>query len=169
MVPLPVMVTSVLVAYVDEGGGPGHLDAGDAGGEFGVVFESLRADEGDAFGDVEGDAGFEEEGAGEVGSGFEGDGAFGLGCGVDGFLDGGGVEGGAVGFGSVVVGEKYFLLGVREGGGEGEEEGEGELWRVLFEATCCGGHDTSPSRGIVAQSLRRRDFRFVLLVVRVSR
>ena len=39
MVPLPVMVTSVLIAHVDEGGGPGHLDAGDAGGEFGVVFE----------------------------------------------------------------------------------------------------------------------------------
>ncbi len=68
----------VLVAGVDEGGGPGHLDAGDAGGEFGVVFEFFGADEGDAFGDVEGDAGFEEEGAGEVGAGFEGDGAVGL-------------------------------------------------------------------------------------------
>ena len=64
-----------LVADVDEGGGPGHLDAGDAGGEFGVVFEVLGADEGDAFGEVEGDAGLEEEGAGEVGSGLEGDGA----------------------------------------------------------------------------------------------
>ena len=102
----------VLVAGVDEGGGPGHLDAGDAGGEFGVVFEVLGADEGYAFGDVEGDSGFQEEGAGEVGAGFEGGGAVGCGCGVDGFLDGGGVEGGAVGFGSVVVGEKYFLLGV---------------------------------------------------------
>ena len=64
MVPLPVMVTSLLIADVDECGGPGHFDAGDAGGEFGVVFEFFRADEGDAFGDVEGDAGFEEERAG---------------------------------------------------------------------------------------------------------
>ena len=65
----------VLVAGVDEGGGPGHLDSGDAGGEFRVVFEFFGADEGDAFGDVQGDAGFEEERAGEVGAGFEGDGA----------------------------------------------------------------------------------------------
>ena len=101
----------MLVADVDEGGGPGHLDAGDAGGEFGVVFEFFGADEGDAFGDVEGDAGFEEEGAGEVGSGLEGDGAVLAGGCVDGFLDGGGVEGGAVAFGSVVVGENYFLSG----------------------------------------------------------
>src|SRR5215471_13300551 len=39
----------VLVAGVDEGGGPGHLNAGDAGGEHGVVFEFLRADESDGF------------------------------------------------------------------------------------------------------------------------
>ena len=103
----------VLVASVDEGGGPGHLDAGDAGGEHGVVFEFLGADEGDAFGDFEGDVGFQEERAGQVDSGFQGDGSVGLGCGVDCLLDGGGVEGGAVGFGSVVVGEKYFWLGVK--------------------------------------------------------
>ncbi len=112
----------VLVADVDEGGGPGHLDAGDAGGELGEVFDVLRAGEGDAFGDLEGDAGFEEEGAGEVGSGLEADGGFLGGGGVDGLLDGGGVEGCAVAFGSVVVGEKYFLGGVRRGGNEGEEE-----------------------------------------------
>ncbi len=47
-----------LIAHVDEGGGPGHFYAGDARGELGVVFESFGADEGDAFGDVEGDAGF---------------------------------------------------------------------------------------------------------------
>jgi hypothetical protein len=54
----------LLVANVNEGGGPGHLDAGDAGGEHGVVFELLGADEGYALGDFEGDSGFEEEGAG---------------------------------------------------------------------------------------------------------
>jgi len=56
--------------------------------------------------DVEGGIGFEEEGAGEAGSGLEGDCAavFGRCCVVDGFLYGGCVEGGAVGFGSVVVG-----------------------------------------------------------------
>jgi hypothetical protein len=113
----------VLVAGVDEGGGPGHLDAGDAGGEERIVFEALGADEGYAFRDFEGDSGFQEEGAGEVGSGLEGGGAFGFGRGVDGFLDGGGIEGCAVGFGSVVVGEKYFLLGVCRDGNDGEEEG----------------------------------------------
>ena len=48
----------LLVADVDEGGGPGHLDACDPGGEHGVVFELLRAYEGDAFGDFEGGVGF---------------------------------------------------------------------------------------------------------------
>lgn len=72
--------------------------------ELGIVFELFGTDEGDAFGDVEGDAGFEEEGAGQVDAGLEGDGASGFGCGVDCFLDGGRVEGGAVAFGSVVVG-----------------------------------------------------------------
>src|SRR5271154_3332638 len=54
----------VLVAGVDEGGGPGHLDAGYASGKHGVVFEFFGADEGDAFGDVQGYVGFQEEGAG---------------------------------------------------------------------------------------------------------
>jgi len=115
----------MLVAGVDEGGGPGHLDAGDSGGEFGVVFEFFGADEGDAFGDIEGGAGFQEERAGEVGAGFEADGAaafIGCCC-VDGLLDGDGVEGGTVAFGSVVVGGKYFWFGVRGCWCEGAEEG----------------------------------------------
>jgi hypothetical protein len=48
-----------------------------------------------------------------------------------------------VGFGSVVVGEKYFWFGVGGGGNEGEEEGEGELRGGFYD----GVHDTSPSRG----------------------
>src|ERR1700733_4509724 len=82
----------VLVADVDEGGGPGHLDSGDAGGGIGEFLDVLGAGEGDAVGDVEGDAGFEEEGSSEVGSGFKADDfAFGRG-GVDGLLDGCGVQ-----------------------------------------------------------------------------
>ena len=105
----------VLVADVDEGGGPGHLDAGDAGGEFGEVLDVLGAGEGDAFGDVEGDAGFQEEGAGEVGAGLEADGLLLGRGGVDGFLDGGGVEGGAVAFGAVVVDQQRLRRSRRSG------------------------------------------------------
>ena len=107
----------VLVAGIDEGCGPGHLDAGDAGGEHGVVSEVLGADKGDSFWDVEGGVGLEKEGADEVGSGLEGDGAAGLGGCVEGLLDGCGVEGGAVAFGSVVVGEIGFGSGEEDGGG----------------------------------------------------
>ena len=134
----------MLVADVDHGGGPGHLDAGDAGGELGEVFDVLGAGESDAFGDVEGDPGFEEEGSGEVGSGLEGDGGFLGGCGVDGFLDGCGVGGCAVALRSVVVGQKYFLGGVRGGGDEGEEESDGELWGVSGD----GDHAYLPPPGV---------------------
>ncbi len=80
------------VADVDESGGPGEFDSGHAGGEFREVLDVLRAGDGDAFWDVEGDAGFEEERAGEVGARFEGDcAAFGRG-GVDGLLDCGGLQ-----------------------------------------------------------------------------
>ena len=51
----------LLIADVDEGGGPGHLDAGDAGGSFGVVDQFFGADERDTFGYFKGHAGFEEE------------------------------------------------------------------------------------------------------------
>ena len=42
------------VADVEEGGGPGHLDAGDAGGELLVVGEVLGAEDRGAFWHVEG-------------------------------------------------------------------------------------------------------------------
>jgi hypothetical protein len=114
----------VLVADVDEGGGPGHLDAGDAGGEFGIVFEIFRAEEGDAFGKVEGDVGLEEERAGEIAAGLESDGATFQGCGVDGPLDGDGVERGAVALGSVGVGEEGLWGGEGNDGNEGAEESQ---------------------------------------------
>jgi hypothetical protein len=82
----------VLVARVDQRRRPGHLNAGDAGGEFGVVGCVLRTDQRDALGNVEGNAGLEEDRPDEVGAGLEGDGAA-FGCGlVDGLLDRHGVQ-----------------------------------------------------------------------------
>ena len=142
----------VLIAEVNHRGRPGHLDAGDAGGKVGKVLDVLRADEGDAVGDLEGDAGFEEEGAGEVGSRFEAYGSFFGSGGFDGLLDGGSVERCTVAFGSVVVGEKYLWCGVRVDGSESQEEGEGEGCGLLDEEFGCRGHGTSPLPGYVAQS-----------------
>ena len=99
-----------LLVDVDQRGGPGHLDARDAGGEDGVVLDVLRAEEGDVFADLELDSGFYEDAAGEVGPGWElgrwtwrerGRRRRILAGGVDGALDGGGLEGGGVWFGSV--------------------------------------------------------------------
>ena len=144
------------IAGVDEGGGPGHFDAGDAGGEHGVVGEVLGADEGDACGEIEGGVGLEEEGAGEVGSGLEGDRASGWGGCIEGLLDGGGVEGSSVALGSVAVGEKLFGSSER---GVGEQNG-GEC------KGCPGGaagdvlgdvHDGSPPTGVYcAKSSKER-------------
>ncbi len=70
-------------------------------------------------------------------------------------MDGGGVEGCAVAFGSVVVDEKYFWGGVCRGCDESDEEGNGYGLEVLGD----GGHRYVPSLGKSGQSLRSGDLR----------
>src|SRR6185312_10323158 len=82
---------------IEEGGGPFHFYAGDAGVDLGVVFEVLAAQEFDVLVDAELDTFFEEDRAGEVGAGFEDYDAAASGGGfIDGRLDGFGGEGAAI-------------------------------------------------------------------------
>ena len=114
----------VAVFGVDEGGDPFLEVAFDAGLAFGEVGDVLGALEDGVFVEVEVDVGLEEESAGAEGAGGD---VYRTAAGgselVDGFLDGGGIEGFGVGEGAGVGdGENGFGEG---GGGEKQEEGDG--------------------------------------------
>ncbi len=84
-------------------------------GDDGVVVMVGRAEERGVFGEVERDAGLEQDGRAEVGSGGDFDRASGLvgGAGVDGFLDGGGVLGFSVAGGAEFPNVAGFACGQR--------------------------------------------------------
>ena len=115
----------LLVAHIDQRGGPGHLDAGDARGQHRVIFRLSEPMSVTPSGTIEGDAGFEEERTGEVGSGFEGDGAAIAAAASMAFWIAAVMRVLPSPFGAVVVGEEYFLLGVRRTGMRGKSEGGG--------------------------------------------